>query len=135
MAIALEAINLIIPRTVIERKYPGGWEACLAEHAESIGWRMWHDDHLLRDGAMNPMAMAMLLADWEERGFRATDRKRNPTRWRDLCVIGLFEDASRLACSWLEIEDGVAWRSGEPPGPLIYQDRVLPWRDPKDDVT
>ena len=37
MAIALEFIDLIIPISVIEEKYPGGWNQCLLDHAELIG--------------------------------------------------------------------------------------------------
>jgi hypothetical protein len=32
MAIVLEFIDFILPVALIARKYPGGWEQCLADH-------------------------------------------------------------------------------------------------------
>ena len=61
MAIQLEFINLIVPIDTIKAKYPGGWEACLEDHKDAIGGRIWYDDYLFRDGAMSPMDMQFLV--------------------------------------------------------------------------
>lgn len=46
MAIQLEFIDFIVPRSVIEEKYPGGWVQCLKDHKNLIGGRVWYDEHL-----------------------------------------------------------------------------------------
>jgi hypothetical protein len=71
MAIALEHINFIVRRLTIEEKYPGGWEQCLIDHASSLGTRVWYDEHLFRDGAMNPIDMENLVNAWRDIGFQA----------------------------------------------------------------
>ena len=72
MAINTEFIDFIVPIETIRRKYPGGWEQCLQDHAPLLGGRVWHDDYLLRDGAMNPMDMQRLVQEWESMGFTST---------------------------------------------------------------
>jgi hypothetical protein len=64
MAVQLEFINFIVPIKVIKQKYPGGWEQCLKDHEDLIGGRVWFDEHLLRDGAMNPLDISYLLEEW-----------------------------------------------------------------------
>jgi hypothetical protein len=72
MAIATEFIDFIVPIKVIEQKYPGGWEQCLEDHKDLIGGRVWYDEHLFRDGAMNPMDIERLVNDWTDLGFKCT---------------------------------------------------------------
>ena len=72
MAFALEFIDFIVPIAVIREKYPGGWEQCLIDHERLIGGRVWFDDHLLRDGAMNPNDIESLIEEWTELGFQPT---------------------------------------------------------------
>ena len=50
MSVALEFIDFIVPISTIREKYPGGWEQCLKDHSPLLGGRVWHDDHLLRNG-------------------------------------------------------------------------------------
>ncbi len=54
MTIALEFIDFIVPIAEIKKKYPGGRDQCLKDHENLIGGRVWFDEHLLRDGAINP---------------------------------------------------------------------------------
>ena len=63
MAIALEFIDFIVPIALIRQKYPGGWEQCLRDHECLIGGRVWFDEQLLRDGAMNPTDIASLVEE------------------------------------------------------------------------
>lgn len=85
MAIQLEFINFIVPRTRIEQKYPGGWEQCLSDHKELIGGRVWYDDHLFRDGAMNPMDIDVLLEKWSMKGFTTHQEGDDPPMAGCLC--------------------------------------------------
>ena len=64
MAIALEFIDFVVPIDTIRRKYPGGWEQCLRDHAGLIGGRVWYDEHLFRDGAMNSDDIMIVVDRW-----------------------------------------------------------------------
>ena len=64
MAVALEFLNLVIPIEKIEQHYPGGWGRYLDDHKNLIGRRIWFDDYLLRDGAMNPKDMSDFIDEW-----------------------------------------------------------------------
>ena len=64
MAVALEFLNLVIPIEKIKQHYPGGWGRYLDDHNNLIGRRIWFDDYLLRDGAMNPKDMSDFIDEW-----------------------------------------------------------------------
>lgn len=104
MAIMTEFINFIVPIKVIEEKYPGGWTQCLEDHAELIGGRVWYDDHLFHDGAMNPMDIESLINEWSSRGFECIGEKDGKQYWKDVCVYeGMFGGAT-LPCEWLQAD-------------------------------
>ena len=103
MAIDLEFIDLIVPIEVIRRKYPGGWEQCLSDHAGDIGRRVWFDDHLFRDGAMNPADAERLVDQWADRGFEITESRDGSTVWKDVCVVEVIFGGATRPCDWLEI--------------------------------
>lgn len=100
MAINTEFIDLIVPIETIRRKYPGGWEQCLQDHAPLLGGRVWHDDFLLRDGAMNPMDMQRLVEEWESRGFTSTAEVNGKKHWVDFCVHDMMMGVT-LPCEWI----------------------------------
>jgi len=85
MAIELEFINFIVPIEVIKAKYPGGWDACLNDHANLIGGRVWYDDHLFRDGAMNTLDIDVLIERWQKNGLEAFEIVDGQQSWKDLC--------------------------------------------------
>jgi hypothetical protein len=103
MAIALEHINFIVRRLTIEEKYPGGWEQCLIDHASSLGTRVWYDEHLFRDGAMNPIDMENLVNAWRDIGFQAV-LINGEKKWLDCCVIDENFETLSLSCDWVEID-------------------------------
>lgn len=123
MSVALECINFIVPISVIKKKYPGGWEQCLKDHECLIGGRVWYDDHLLRDGAMNPQDIGALVIKWERLGFQPTEERDGNHVWKDVCVVQSLFGEPTLPCDWLEIsEDGYsAYLKGTTPGPVKYQ--------------
>jgi hypothetical protein len=118
MAIMLECINFIVPIALIRKKYPGGWEGCLSDHREGIGGKVWYDEHLFRDGAMNAWDMQQILDFWVKRGFKATGRPRSGKIWKECCVIESFSKSPTLPCDWLEVSPDapVAWLKGTEPG-------------------
>jgi hypothetical protein len=104
MAVMTEFLDLIVPIAVIEEKYPGGWEQCLIDHKPAIGGRVWFDDHLFRDGAMNPEAMEVLLKEWWKMGFECSAEKDGQRYWKDVCVFEGMAGGWSLPCDWLEFD-------------------------------
>ena len=124
MAIALEFIDFIVPRSVIEEKYPGGWSGCLKDHRSQLGGRVWYDDHLFRDGAMNPQDIEILVRRWEQLGFETQEVIDGDAFWRDVCVVEAAFGGPTLPCSWIEV-DSVARTTnlaGTPPGKVVFRD-------------
>lgn len=124
MAVALEFIDFIVPISVIESKYPGGWKRCLEDHAPAPGRRVWHDEHLFRDGAMNPQDMGWLVEHWASLGIEPMTRRNGEMVWQDCCVLeGVFGGVT-LPCEWIEVaEDGrSAWLRGQEPSDIIGRD-------------
>ena len=126
MAVALEFIDFIIPISVIRAKYPGGWEKCLEDHAPLIGGRVWFDEYLLRDGAMNPMDIGRLVDEWAEMGFEPYQDIDGKRIWKDCCVVESMFGGPTLPCEWLEMgEDGrSAYLKGTDPGEISGRVKV-----------
>lgn len=121
MAIALEFIDFIVPIAVIRTKYPGGWEQCLRDHEFLLGGRVWHDDHLFRDGAMNPGDIESLVEEWIELGFEPIVERDGHRIWKDCCVAESMFGGTTLSCDWIEFgEDGQsAYLKGTEPGIVV----------------
>ncbi|MBA6413672.1 hypothetical protein H2508_11185 [Parahaliea sp. F7430] len=125
MAIQLEVINFIVPRDVIEKKYPGGWKRCLSDHRGQIGSRIWYDDHLFRTGAMNSMDIEMILEEWEHKGFNTHEVKSGePVRWLDICIVQEMFGGPTLPCDWIEVEGSVAFHKSYPRGEVVCSESV-----------
>ena len=121
MAIALEFINLVVPIDVIRKKYPGGWEQCLRDHADAIGKRVWYDDHLFRDGAMSPNDMKSLVDQWTTAGFIVTELRNGARVWKDVCVVEALLGGPTLPCDWLVVDtrQRIAYLKGSEPGAVV----------------
>lgn len=118
MAVQLEFIDFIVPIAVIRKKYPGGWEQCIKDHANLIGGRVWYDDHLLRDGAMSPADISTLVEEWTKLGFEPMAEIDGKKVWKDCCVTEHVFGGPTLPCEWLDLtEDGsAAFLKGTEPG-------------------
>lgn len=125
MSVHLEFINFIIPVHVIKEKYPGGWKKCLSDHENLIGGRVWYDDYLFRDGAMNPGDIQHLIDEWSGMDFIThTEVDNKPTKWVDVCVVeGMFGGAT-LECDWIEVDavGGFASLKEKPAGDVISRE-------------
>ena len=121
--IALEFLNFIIPVNVIEQKYSGGWEACLRDHAKSIGRVVWYDDHLFRTGTMDADLMDNLIEKWTGLGFQATECIGDSLLWKDFCVLTSY-GMSEHDCPWIKVDTAarVAWVSGTEQGEAVGRD-------------
>jgi hypothetical protein len=105
MAIALEYLDLVIPIVRIDESYPGGWKQCLADFDATIGRRVWYDQHLFRDGAMDLEEMKRRVEGWAVLGFEVTGtRPRSGRYWKDVCVVNWRRGGTTLPCDWLSID-------------------------------
>lgn len=128
MSIALEFIDLVIPITRIRETYPGGWEQCQADYAAQIGRRVWYDQHLFRDGGMNPADVRQRVEGWAVLGFEPTGTRRGRRYWKDLCVIDWHRGGPTLPCDWLSFDRSArtAHLAGTDPGQLVWRGRPTP---------
>lgn len=125
MAVALEFIDFIVSRRAIEEKYPGGWEKCLADHNGLIGGRIWYDEYLFRDGAMNPQDIEALVAYWQDIGLEPFTEVDGDKAWKDFCVVEGMFGGPTLPCDWIQIsQDGhSAYLTGTDPGEIAGPQR------------
>ncbi|HYF57922.1 MAG TPA: hypothetical protein VEA81_03080 [Burkholderiaceae bacterium] len=126
MAIRLRALNLLVPIHAIERRYPGGLEACIDDHEALIGERVWFDGRLWRDGADDPEAMRELVEGWACVGLKPLVCVDGVWRWAELCVVDAMTGAPTLPCPWIEVdtERSTAWLAGEAPGAAVGPDDI-----------
>jgi hypothetical protein len=122
MAIQLEFVDFIVPIKTIKEKYPGGWEKCLKDHENLIGGRVWYDDHLFRDGAMNPIGIRDLVEEWGQLGFHTHDGGNNPTKWIDVCVVEFMFGGVTLPCNWIEVVGEIAYLKNKSKDKVISRD-------------
>ncbi len=118
MAIELSVINFIVPMEIIKQKYPGGLEQCFMDHGGAYGGRIWHDEYLFRDGAMNPIDMYLIFEKWKKLGFRTHKGGKNP-KWIDVCVVCTGWDEPTLPCDWIETDGYIAYMKNKPVGEII----------------
>ena len=122
MAIATEFIDFIVPIQNIRVKYPGGWKQCLKDHEHLIGGRVWFDEYLFRNGAMNPIDIQDLVERWESMGFVGISTRNNQQYWEDMCVF-TFGWAT-LQCDWIDFDESIraAFLKGTVPGERVCRD-------------
>ena len=94
MAILVEALCVIVRRSTINEKYPGGWEKFDADHRTLP---LCADDQIMRLGFTSPLEMRSFIRELEKFGFAyLKDRKS-----ADIAIV----DQSRgfmAPCDWLE---------------------------------
>lgn len=121
MAVRLEFIDVLVPVHVIEEKYPGGFAQCLADHRALIGRRIWHDGHLLRDGALDPQGAMARVEEWKGRGIEPLMWMDSKLVWKEICVVDARAGGPTVPCDWLQWDpkERVAWLRGIDPGVVI----------------
>jgi hypothetical protein len=108
MAVQLDVISVIIPIRNIEKHYPGGFEQYKKDYSSQIGGKIWFDDYILRDGAMNPIGIGLIIDEWERIGLKGIAKNKNGEYWKDLCVVDFFQGVT-LPCKWLKTENYTAY--------------------------
>lgn len=128
MSIALEFIDVVIPIANIRERYPGGWQQCVLDYAALLGRRVWHDQHLFRDGAMSPPEAQALVEGWAILGFEPMGKRRKGAYWKDLCVVDWRSGGPTLPCDWLAFDPSsrTAHLAGAEPGPLAWRGQPAP---------
>lgn len=130
MAVALEFIDFLIPVQIVKDKYPGGWDAFLKDYQYDLGRRVWFDEHLVRDGAMSPHDIGMLVEDWTAMGFEPFGERDGEKFWKDCCVFeGLFGGGT-LPCDWIDYDPkrNCAFLKGTNPGETVGRDSSRGYR-------
>ena len=105
MAVALEFISLIVPIETINKYYKGGFAQYKIDYSTLIGGRVWYDNYLVRDGAMSPMDMQMMVDEWQSLGVKTISKDGDNSYWDELCVVDYFGGVT-LDCDWLVSIDG-----------------------------
>lgn len=118
MTIHAEFLNFIVPRKVIEKKYPGGWNKCLADHKREIGEIVWFDDHLFRYGSKEYSTIANMLREWEKHGFVCVEMRQAKKYWTDICIYA-SKQCSDIDCEWLDYCSAGVFLKGCPAGKLV----------------
>ncbi len=123
MAVELEFISLIIPIERIEKHYPGGFNKYKRDNNQAIGRRIWFDNYIVRDGAMNPMDIEYLVNSWEEFGLVGITEVNGTKQWQDLCVVD-FIGGMTLPCNWLLHKYNLVYHKNDKSKTLINRDNV-----------
>ncbi len=126
MAVAQEFFDVFIRIEDVNRIYPGGFSAYLDDCADDVGYTIWHDEHLLREGAMNSGDVETIVKQWERRGlvpWRNVNDK--PVEWLELCVSSELMGGPTLPCNWISFDDVTrsAYLAGTDPGPVAWPSR------------
>lgn len=128
MAVRLEFIDFLVPIATIRVKYPGGWEQCLADHDGLVGGRVWYDEYLFRDGAMNPLDIRYLVDRWRALGLTPMMARDGTQCWKDVCVVESLFGGATLPCDWIEVdcEQRIAYLQGTDAGPIVGRNSFAP---------
>ena len=128
MAVRCEFIDIIVPISNIDRAYPGGFAAFRRDNARLFGGRLWHDKHLLRDGAMSPADAQEAVQFWESRGLQPSWNQNGKTVWKDLCVVEHTFGGPTLPCDWIVFDANrqCVYLKGDSPDPVIGREDFTP---------
>ena len=127
MAVRLEFTNFIVPIEKIEAYFPGGFSSFKRKYGELFGRKLWHDDHLFRDGVIHPMDAAPLVEFWVGHGLVPFDEKDGQKVWKDMCIVKALCGEPTLPCDWIEIdtEESCAYLKGASRGPVIGREEII----------
>ena len=118
MAIKLEFTSLIIPLHRIDDVL--GEEEFTTSVKSVWSEVSWHDDYLLRQGAMSSFDIDAMVADWEVRGLTAVAEEAGQKVWADMCVVDYYSGPT-FDCPWLCFDptDHTVWLAGTEKGEII----------------
>ena len=98
------------------------WLTKAQDHKHEIErGRVWFDEHLFHDGAMDPRMIDGYLQRWEMLGFQIAHEVNGNSQWADMCCI---EYQEHQMPDWLELAPNghSAFRAGTEPGDIVTPD-------------
>lgn len=104
MAVHCEFIDFIIPIKNINKVYAGGFAKFKEDNREGFSSKLWHDNSLLRDGAMSPSGIEALIQKWEDLGLIGIEVRNGRKYWKDFCVVEGHFGGPTLDCDWIEYD-------------------------------
>lgn len=115
MAIEMQCISVVVPKSAILASYPGG----LARYEADCPNRTFlQDNHLTRVGFMDPGDVGVFVKQLEQRGLRFLDSKDTAI---DIVVIDMIGGPT-VPCDWIEFATGQGgakcWLRGTSPGKI-----------------
>lgn len=126
MAVAQEFYDIFTQIADVHRVYPGGFDAYLTDFATDIGYTIWFDEYLLREGAMSGRDAHQIVEHWKNLGltpWREEDGK--PAEWLEVCVSSSIAGGPTLECAWIAFDEAShgAFLKGSEPGRLVGPSR------------
>jgi len=111
MAIALwGSVSLIIPITIIDIYYPGGYEKYKLDNIDiftSEYYGKFYDDYLVTECSMGGVNMT---EEWEKYGVNIIKNENGIEKWDEVCIIDFFYHVmvgKEVPCDWIEISDRI----------------------------
>ena len=126
MAVAQEFYDIFIRIADVDRVYPGGFDAYLTEFATDIGYTIWFDEYLLREGAMSSQDAHQIVEHWRNLGLKPwREEGGKPLEWLEVCVSSSFAGGPTLQCLWIDFDEAsqCAFLKGTEPGPPASPNR------------
>jgi len=99
--IPLEFNNLIIRRDRLEPLFKNGWEEFQKEYGSDP--TVWHDQFLVRFGAMNLPDINFWISHFEKQGLKLQKMIDGKSYYCDMALVGAFQGNDNVRCEWLEI--------------------------------
>jgi hypothetical protein len=99
LSVFIQFINVVIPVSVLEEKYPGGLDGYARDNGRGT---FCCDGHRTRVGFMAPPLAGEFIDKLEQNGLRP----REGNRWKDVAVVDQFSRRSTAPCDWIHV--GVA---------------------------
>lgn len=95
--IRVECYAVVVPRTHVEKVFPGGWVAATHSEQGFENCQVMFDKFLFAEGAMSPLQVHRFILRWRELGLLPHKNRK----WHDICVVDRFKGPT-LPCSWLK---------------------------------
>ena len=96
----IEFICLLINRSSLDRKYPGGSDSFLEEWGPFNSRSSSYDDHMVKFGAMNSAVISDLIEKLESLGLVGLSEASGAKAWVDFCVVEELMGL-RARCDWV----------------------------------
>ena len=98
MAVLIMFTNVVVPVSVLEERYPGGFAGYRRDCAGDRSYCC--DGHLTRVGFMSADDVEDFVCDLERKGLQLQE---NGT-WKDAAVVDVLAKAPTLPCDWVHVD-------------------------------